>query len=472
MVPMRLSDAQKRKLTSLLKALPFDAASKLLVEVERQRLSGAHGLPHAEMIDALRGPAISGRPLPPRTPTPLRLFCGPFEDFLVSGPRAEKTMGRIARETLTPFWAWLTETVMPEDAARLGDRLVRAVLDGDAEARRVTLADLHRSATAALGVALDAVDRSRAERDAALDRLGGEAALEDVREIAAMVEFAAEFAQVQSDFPRPVGRLDDEQVEVVRRHYQAFSDHMPHLTPYLFILIMNRMNRPWEMVGVVGRITNAQDDRLISATSDMGVIGERLLREAEAIAAGFAQTRNEERPARGTLNDLRRFVDLVQGFIRELGVRRDGPWGRRIYDARRLASEAMERRLELALKAIRGALPFRPAGAGGAGALAPRPDLAAADKEAVTRAVNGARLIVGAGEFAQQAAFAAVHSDVRERAAREALDYADALLDEIRASGEQAPAVLTEGVAQLLALLENDAHADSFRRRASAAVAA
>ncbi|MEL7028670.1 MAG: hypothetical protein AAGL49_05530 [Pseudomonadota bacterium] len=471
---MRLSDQQKRKLQHLLSALPFPAASRLMVELERQKLAGAEGLPHEAMLEALRGPVATGDPRPPRTPTPLRLFCTPFEDLLYNGRSPSKDVGRISRDTIAPLWAWLQDDLIPDEVQALSKKLVRAVLDGDQEARRIALADLHRRSAVILAEELERADKDRGARRAAAMRFGDARALDDVREIAAVIEFAPEIAKVQADFPRPVDRVHDEDLTKIKGHYQTFVDHMPHLAPYLFLIVMGRMKRPWELLGVVGRISHAEDDRLISASSDMGAIGERLLGDAERIAEIFRQESNADTPVETVLRELEQFTDLVQGLVRELGVRRDGPWGQRIFAARQVASDAMERRLELALKAIRAAMPVRRAGE--VGVFTSRPDLEAdLDKTVFASAVDGARFISEARYYARQAAFAAAHADISERAVKEVQDYSAAIIQELRAAEPQsreAAQPLADAVADMIAHLDSPENADVFRRRSAAAEAA
>ena len=48
-----------------------------------------------------------------RTPTPLRLFCRPFEDLLTSAPRKTKQKASIARASVLPVWLWLGRDLIP-----------------------------------------------------------------------------------------------------------------------------------------------------------------------------------------------------------------------------------------------------------------------------------------------------------------------------------------------------------------------
>ena len=96
--------------TGLLKAflggLPGVAAGRLAMAVEVDRLLDGHGLPHEDILTGLR--PILRRDHYDRTPTPLRLFCRPFQDLLTCQPRMTKQKASIARTTLVPAWNWIS----------------------------------------------------------------------------------------------------------------------------------------------------------------------------------------------------------------------------------------------------------------------------------------------------------------------------------------------------------------------------
>jgi hypothetical protein len=90
--------------TGLLKAflggLPGPAAGRLALAVEVDRLMDGQGLPHEAILEGLR-PALRREHLD-RRPTPLRLFCRPFQDLLTCQPRKTKQKAAIARGSLVP----------------------------------------------------------------------------------------------------------------------------------------------------------------------------------------------------------------------------------------------------------------------------------------------------------------------------------------------------------------------------------
>src|SRR5271156_1392362 len=104
--------------TGLLKAflggLPGPAAGRLAMAVEMDRLMDGHCLPHEDILSGLR--PILRQEHPDRRPTPLRLFCRPFQDLLTSKPRTLKQKGAISRTSLIPVWTWVCQTLLPDEA--------------------------------------------------------------------------------------------------------------------------------------------------------------------------------------------------------------------------------------------------------------------------------------------------------------------------------------------------------------------
>ena len=83
--------------------------------VEVDRLMDGRTLPHDDIMEGLR--PVLRRENYDRTPTPLRLFCRPFQDLLTCMPRKVKQKGCIARGTLVPAWNWLSQTLLPAETA-------------------------------------------------------------------------------------------------------------------------------------------------------------------------------------------------------------------------------------------------------------------------------------------------------------------------------------------------------------------
>ena len=110
-----LSSEKTVLLQSFLGSLPKDIAARLATAVEIDRLAEGSALPHDLILEGLR-PILRADDVRRRTPTPLRLFCRPFEDLLVNIPRREKQKGRILRGHVVPVWHWVSHVLVPAEA--------------------------------------------------------------------------------------------------------------------------------------------------------------------------------------------------------------------------------------------------------------------------------------------------------------------------------------------------------------------
>src|ERR1700712_3363840 len=100
-------------LKNFLGGLPEQIAARLAQAVEVDRLIDGKLLPHEMILEGLR-PALRRSAGADRTPTPLRAFCLPFEDLFTLHPRKVKQKGTIARGSVMPIWAWLSQTLLVE----------------------------------------------------------------------------------------------------------------------------------------------------------------------------------------------------------------------------------------------------------------------------------------------------------------------------------------------------------------------
>src|ERR1700759_5750855 len=97
-------------LKSFLGNLPESVAARLARAVEIDRMSDGKLLPHEMILEGLR-PVLRRAAGADRTPTPLRLFCQPFEDLFAPTPSTAKQKGRIAREIDALVWNGLSLSV-------------------------------------------------------------------------------------------------------------------------------------------------------------------------------------------------------------------------------------------------------------------------------------------------------------------------------------------------------------------------
>src|SRR5947207_15954158 len=122
-----LSADKQQLLSGFLGKLPEPVAARLAKAVEVDRLTGGKGLPHEEILGALR-PQLRHAGQTERMPTPQRFFCQPFEDFLIGRERHLKQKGRIVRSSIEPVWTWLANELMPARHRALTEAVRDAIL--------------------------------------------------------------------------------------------------------------------------------------------------------------------------------------------------------------------------------------------------------------------------------------------------------------------------------------------------------
>jgi hypothetical protein len=460
-----IADSKARQLQALLGALPAPVAARLAKAIEIDRLNEGRALPHELILDGLR-PVLRRVGDTSRTPTPLRLFCRPFEDLLSLQPRKEKQKGRIARSTIPLLWNWLAQTLAPDDVTSFAIKVKSAVLGMSSE---TALDQAEMFWTLAAQAVLTALDSERG-RKSARAILQDEAGVEDAREIALLLSIGKEILVLQETLPRPLPSLTDEYVWKLRDIYDRVVQSVPDAAPYIAVVAMHRLERPWEALKLPLMISRQTQDTLISST-DMGMVGEILFGDIESYATAIRSAKPQMFDADDLITNLAGFTALSTGMVKAIEMRRDGKWGQRLMKDRMAVAEVMESFMERAAKEILAALPTLKAGSYAGG---PRvPDLShGVDPEKSSRALSYARLITGCRAFAAPASFGASNKDAIDEVCVAVKSYNEDLLKELRAAegdkrihAEQFFSLAVEIVSQLFSGDE----AEILRRRGRAA---
>src|SRR5882757_8890766 len=196
--------------TGLLKAflgsLPGTAAARLAMAVEVDQLMDNHNLPHEDILEGLR--PVLRRENYERTPTPLRLFCRPFQDLLSSIPRTVKQKASIARGTLVPTWNWISQTLLPAETAAYSAECRALVLNhkpDDALARAVKFWPV-------VAEAMNKALSTEAGCQAAQKQLGDAFAVEDIFDIALLLSAGETIEELNALLPLPVTSFPEKKV--------------------------------------------------------------------------------------------------------------------------------------------------------------------------------------------------------------------------------------------------------------------
>ena len=453
-----LPDNKTGLLKAFLGGLPGPAAGRLAQAVEADRLMDGHALPHEAILEGLR--PVLRREHYDRRPTPLRLFCRPFQDLLTCQPRKVKQKAAIARGTLVPVWNWVSLTLIPDEVQAYvndtRDNVLKQRLDGAI----VRAAQFWPLAAEAISKAL----ATEAGRQAAQKSLGDAFAVEDAAEMALLLAAGEMIEKLSVLLPTPVAVFHEQLVWEVREIYAQLAQTHPDAAPYVPVITMNRLSRPWEALRLPLLVTRHTDETLISKT-DMGLVGEILFARMEALKESIQATRHPLFSAEKLMEEVKTFADLSSNIVKEIELKRQGEWGKRLLVERVEIGKVMENFMDRAPREVSAALPMHKA----TGADFSKP-LAAEKKE---MALRYARLVTGSRNFAAAASFAAKQRATYDDMGTILKRYNEDLVKALKAEPKNEIAnAQFQLCTELTALLFSEEEAELLRRRGRAAQSA
>ncbi|HVV29134.1 MAG TPA: hypothetical protein VHC40_14320 [Rhizomicrobium sp.] len=446
-------------LKSFLGNLPGHIAARLAMAVEVDRLMEGEALPHEDILTGLR-PMLRNEHYD-RTPTPLRLFCHPFQDLLVSAPRKTKQKAAIARASLMPVWNWISQSLLPVDAAAYARESKALVLAHKPDLALERAAAFWPQAAAAMTQALCTDAGVRAAQKA----LGDAPAVEDAREMALLLSAGPAIGALQALLPKPVANFSESLVWDTRAIYDELARTCPDAAPYVAVIVMNRLAKPWEALRLPLLVTRHTDDTLIAKT-DMGLVGEILFDRMDALRSAIQMTRHPLFDADVLMEQVKSFAELSVNIVREIEIRREGEWGRRLLAERAQIGRVMEGFMDRAPREFAAALPSNRA----TGADFSRHP--GAEKHEM--ALRYARLVAGSRHFAAAASFGAKQKEICDSLCTALQRYNEDLVRDLKRPRPGQQDVLNaqfELCAELSAILFGEEEAEMLRRRARAAQA-
>ena len=447
------TDEKSLLLKGFLGNLPETAAGKLAQAVEVDRLMDGHQLPHDAILTGLR-PALRRSA---RTPTPLRFFCQPFEDLLVSQPRKQKQKAVILRASVVPVWNWLGADLLPDETQsyfRDAKGLILAGKLDQAQERARTFwvrtgAVLREALAGGPGLAAAAKKLTQDE-------------IADAREIALLLLEADEMLKIQERLPKPLPHLTEDILWQLRESYDALIARNPDVAPFVAVVAMNRLQRPWEALRLPLMVSRQTGDALISKT-DMGLVGEILLARMDVMKAAILAARHPLPDAEALVEQVIAFSDLSSALVKEVEMRRDGEWGQRLLKDRAAIGAVMDGVMDRAVKEFAQALPMHKGSADFS-------RLTLTDKRAV--ALSYAKLVAGTRHFAAAGSFAAKQGMALEETGNHLRRYVENAVRDMRGADHEKRAIVESQLqycAELAAVLFSGEEAELIRRRVKAA---
>jgi hypothetical protein len=459
-----INAGQQQKLDGFLRSVTPATAARLAQAVEFDRARGG-ALPHDDILSALRPHLRSAGGAAERVLTAQRFVCIAFEDLLVHG-RRKKQRGRVARESIAPVWSWLARQ-LGDGGAKALDAISLKLLSAGPDFAREEARAFHAMAAEAILAAVP----DPAEPGALSRSLGDEIAA-DAYDMARMMQIGEEVRELQLALRRPIFSLDEDDIRAIRIVWEQVLAAKPDCAPYLAFFVMGRLQKPWEIMRLAGALSRKMDDILISRT-DAGQVGELLLCDLEDCVETLRAIRPDAASAARVLGPLERFSHISTGIVRELGIKRDGAWGRRLMTARSGIAGEAERLLARAVRDITATLPMTRRTSFSLRARR-MPDMTKRlDPVKAAHAIELASIVAGARPFAAAGAFAGFLADVEEQLVSQLRRYTEEMVDELHAAPEELrpeAAAFVRHATELTGILMSEDDASIVRRRAVAAV--
>lgn len=389
-----------------------------------------------------------------------------FEPFVaVTGdPALDKPSRVFVPEPLLPaLWTWLGEDLAPDAIAQVHD----AARQFDEPRAPGALDPVRAEVARAITDALDAIDQDPKAQKKLRQRLGV-SDFQPFRRIASLLAASEAVRTALDGLPDVIDDMPEALSAEIRDRYEAAAEANPDAGVWVLMMILPRCEKPWRLLRAFERIAKREDDFLLSRT-DMSSVGDALLDDAEFHLRGFSAPPLTPAAVATAIDSLTQFAAVTVGMTREIGIRKDGAWGKRLFALRSAASDQMARVHEAADQAFRRALPEQAPRRYGAKPL-PQPGEAEFDE-----ALALGEFLYRTKDDASRAAVGNAHAQLLEELREMTEQVALMTLERIRAANAQeseADHARLADVVQLMDVLGDRESGALLLRRAAAAKAA
>ena len=412
------------RLRQYLRELPAGARALLIAELERAVLRG-EDIPGGDMLlQEVRTVVRAAGERIPRIGNPARLFFRSLEPFLTDAPADRKLQCRIARATLDPLWGWLARELMPVEAQAFDDEINRAIAADDTATQDALTAAFQDRAAERLHAAVAAARSDDKMRRRIAGQLRSAEALDDVRDVATILESRDALALVETRLPGHIRTLADAQLESVKALLDSPLVGRGALLPYALVLVMRRLAAPWQLIRLAVREVASDESARIAATPYAMAVTmtladvERMVDELKAdLKRGISVT-----------SLLKCIHDAARGLRTELDLSGDSQWARQLAAIRSGVASVLETEIESVPGRVRRLLRPRPSSEIARDSILDPGEVA--DTEAMVELVGACR------NYASELAI----NELTLRSSQELQQYLDtgtqALLDALRFAGD------------------------------------
>ena len=338
----------------------------LVQQLERSLLSGEEGAGNDLVLQELRRAIRGDVHEVPRIGDTARLFFAPLEPFLIDGPADHKRIGRIARVSLEPIWAWVGRDLIPAEVKALGDDINRALLADDRNRANQLVRTLQDRSIRRIRDALAEVERATKNRADGSPFKSARHALSKTSTRSSLSCRCAKCWPISanacraSSRPSSASRSSRSGRCSMPRPRRARSSGPARARPtrslYCLILVMNRLASPWQLVRVASRAADGDDTARIADTPYAAAVGI-VLGEAENMVT---ELRTEVKAGRPVVSMLKNIHDTARELRSEINMSFDSPWSRQLAAIRNDVSALLKSEIETTPGSVRRLLRPRP----------------------------------------------------------------------------------------------------------------
>jgi hypothetical protein len=346
------SDGQSiERLREYLRTLRPEARSMLVQELERSLLRGEDSAGSELVLQELRRAIRADAQPVPRIGNAARLFFMPTEPFLIDGRADHKRIGRLARVSLEPIWAWLGRDLMPAEAKALSDDINRALLADDRPKVGQLVSALHDRAIQRMRDAVATVDSDEKTRRRLAVQVGTPRALEDLNALISLLALRETLADLGRRLPNHIRSFEREQIDSVKSTLdtgtaQSRSEtagmQPPDIFLYGLILVMNRLTAPWQLIRLATRAAESDEVARIAETPYAAAV-TLVLGETESMVG---ELRAELKAGRPIVSILKALHDTARGLRSEMDMAVDSAWSRQLAMIRAEVSAILKAEIE------------------------------------------------------------------------------------------------------------------------------
>jgi hypothetical protein len=346
------SDGQSiERLREYLRTLKPEARSMLVQELERSLLRGEENAGSELILQELRRAIRADAQPVPRIGNAARLFFMPTEPFLIDGRADHKRIGRLARVSLGPIWAWIGRDLMPTEAKALSDDINRALLADDRPKTDQLVSALHDRAVQRMREAVATVDGDEKTRRRLAVQVGTPRALEDLNTLIALLASRETVADLGRRLPNHIRSFEREQVDSVKSILDTVTAQSRSETGgmqqgdiflYGLILAMNRLAAPWQLIRLATRAAESDEVARIAETPYAAAV-TLVLGETESMVG---ELRAELKAGRPIVSILKALHDTARGLRSEMDMAVDSAWSRQLATIRAEVSAVLKAEIE------------------------------------------------------------------------------------------------------------------------------